>query len=257
MVLTEPPPPMPSTRRTCGSSSSSARPSALTRFPGIEASAEPPRTVKSSPETTTGRPSIAAVPNTKFEGRNSRRVPSSSYSPRPASMPISWKVAGSARRSMRSRTVSLPNWCWRATFSAPPICRASSSRRRSSSISGFQDINGGRRMSATEEKEREHRDHDQSRDDDRHQQRLVGRLLLRVERPLDADRGRDVAAIVVAPEHLGGRALQPLQLVEEAQTELVLDRGELALELGDVGEALFGARRDALEDQWIELRRHF
>ena len=54
IVLTEPPPPMPSTRRTWGSRSSSASPSAASRLAEIDASAEPPRTVKSSPDTTDG-----------------------------------------------------------------------------------------------------------------------------------------------------------------------------------------------------------
>src|SRR4051812_43520107 len=39
---------------------------------------------------------------------------------------------------MRSRTVSLPPSCWRLTFSGPPICRASASRRRNSSMSASQ-----------------------------------------------------------------------------------------------------------------------
>ena len=46
----------------------------------------------------------------------------------------------SSRRSTRSRTVSLPAACWRATRSGPPIWRASSSRRRSSSSSGCHVI---------------------------------------------------------------------------------------------------------------------
>ncbi len=75
IVFTEPPPPMPSTRRMCGRRSSSARPSARCRLPAIDASAEPPRTVKSSPERITGRPPISAVPSTKFDGVNARNSP--------------------------------------------------------------------------------------------------------------------------------------------------------------------------------------
>ena len=60
-------------------------------------------------------------------------------SPRPASAPVSWNVPSSNSRSIRSRTVSRPDACWRSTRSSPPIRRASSSRRRSSSSSGSQD----------------------------------------------------------------------------------------------------------------------
>jgi hypothetical protein len=45
---------------------------------------------------------------------------------------------GSARNATRSRTVSLPIPRWRATRSSPPICSASRSRARSSSIWLFQ-----------------------------------------------------------------------------------------------------------------------
>ena len=46
------------------------------RFAPIDASADPPRTVKSSPDTMTGRPSTAAAPNTKFDGVNAISSPS-------------------------------------------------------------------------------------------------------------------------------------------------------------------------------------
>src|SRR4051794_2324865 len=52
--------------------------------------------------------------------------------------PVSWKLPGSNRRSIRSRTVSRPLARWRSTRSSPPMRRASSSRRRSSSSSGSQ-----------------------------------------------------------------------------------------------------------------------
>ena len=68
MVLTEPPPPEPSMMRTIGSRSSCAMRSAWMAFSGIVASAEPPRTVKSSPLTTTGRPSIMARPEMRLAG---------------------------------------------------------------------------------------------------------------------------------------------------------------------------------------------
>ena len=54
-------------------------PSARFRFSGNVASAEPPRTVKSSPEIMTGRPSMRAKPKIKLDGVNDRRFPSSSY----------------------------------------------------------------------------------------------------------------------------------------------------------------------------------
>ena len=53
-------------------------------------------------------------------------------------LPISWNVSASSMRSMRSRTVSRPPACWRATRSAPPISRASAWRWRSSASSGSQ-----------------------------------------------------------------------------------------------------------------------
>src|SRR5437763_4971641 len=102
------------------------------------ASAAPPRTVKSSPQTTTWRPSMRPVPATRLAGVKHSREPSVAYCPTPASAPISSKVPGSSRRSMRSRTVMRPASCWRRTRSSPPIRRANSSRRRSSSSSGRQ-----------------------------------------------------------------------------------------------------------------------
>ena len=68
MVFTEPPPPEPSMTRMIGSRKSCAISSAISGFAEIEASAEPPRTVKSSPTTTTVRPSILPRPNTQFAG---------------------------------------------------------------------------------------------------------------------------------------------------------------------------------------------
>ena len=78
IVLTEPPPPMPSIRRMWGSFSVRASDSEALRFSGRAASADPPRTVKSSPETTAGRPSTSPSPNTKFDGIRSIRLSSSS-----------------------------------------------------------------------------------------------------------------------------------------------------------------------------------
>ena len=112
----------------------------ITCFCRIEASAAPPRTVKSSPPTTTGRPSMRPRPSTKFAGWNDSISPFAPYCARPASAPISWKLSGSSSAAIRSRTVSRPASCWRLTLSGPPIWRASASRRRNSSMSLSQPI---------------------------------------------------------------------------------------------------------------------
>src|SRR5262249_45810600 len=130
----------PSMMRMIGRRKSCAISSAIRGFAEIEASAEPPRTVKSSPTTTTVRPSILARPNTQFAGVSSLSSPCPSYSPIPETAPISWKLLGSTSASMRSRTVSRPWSRCRLTFSTPPISRANASRRASSSSSAFQFI---------------------------------------------------------------------------------------------------------------------
>src|SRR5690242_1412460 len=140
IVFTDPPPPEPSMMRMIGRRKSCAISSAIKGFAEIEASAEPPRTVKSSPTTTTGRPSTLARPNTQFAGVRCFSSPCSSYSPMPETAPISWKESASTNLSMRSRTVSRPWSRCRLTFSTPPISRANASRRASSSSSGFQII---------------------------------------------------------------------------------------------------------------------
>src|SRR5262249_52961766 len=66
IVFPEPPPPEPSITRINGMRNSHAISSAIRRLPGIEASADPPRTVKSSATTTTGRPSTRPRPTTQF-----------------------------------------------------------------------------------------------------------------------------------------------------------------------------------------------
>src|ERR1700758_2067301 len=140
MVFTEPPPPEPSMMRMIGKRKSCAISSAISGFALIDASVEPPRTVKSSPTTTTVRPSTLARPNTQLAGVSCLSSPCSSYSPMPETAPISWKVLASTILSMRSRTVSRPWSRCRLTFSTPPISRANASRRASSSSSGFQII---------------------------------------------------------------------------------------------------------------------
>src|SRR5215467_5183847 len=140
IVFTEPPPPEPSMMRMIGRRKSCAISSAINGFAEIEASAEPPRTVKSSPTTTMVRPSTLPRPNTQFAGVRCLSSPLSSYSPIPEIAPISWKLSGSTSFSMRSRTVSRPWSRCRLTFSTPPISRANASRRASSSSSGFQII---------------------------------------------------------------------------------------------------------------------
>src|SRR5471030_173527 len=107
-------------------------------FSRIVASAEPPRTVKSSPVTAMCLPSILALPITALAGVSSTRSFLPSYCALPETLPISRKEPLSTSRSMRSRTVSRPPSCWRFTLSAPPIRRFISWRRRSSSISGCQ-----------------------------------------------------------------------------------------------------------------------
>ena len=145
MVLTEPPPPEPSTMRMSGRRSALAICSHWKCFSLIVASAEPPRTVKSSPPITTGRPSTRARPKTKFEGTRSARSLLPSYSARPAILPISWKLPGSAISATRSRMFSRPPSFWRRTRSGPPSSSARASRRRSSSSSRCQDIAGSRK----------------------------------------------------------------------------------------------------------------
>ena len=68
MVLTEPPPPEPSISRMIGMRNCAAICSDIFGLPLIEASAEPPRKVKSSPAITTGRPSTVPRPNTQLAG---------------------------------------------------------------------------------------------------------------------------------------------------------------------------------------------
>src|SRR3990167_1472634 len=140
MVFTEPPPPEPSIIRTTGTRYWLAYRSMKLDFSLIVASAEPPRTVKSSPVTATGRPSILPRPITALAGVRSTRSLAWSYSALPAMLPSSRKESLSSSRSMRSRTVSRPPSCWRFTLSAPPMRFVISWRRRSSSISGCQLI---------------------------------------------------------------------------------------------------------------------
>src|SRR3954463_2308638 len=140
MVFTEPPPPEPSITRTIGNRKSCAISSAISGFAEIDASAEPPRTVKSSPTTTTVRPSILPRPNTQLAGIRLVSSPCSSYSPTPEIAPTSWKVFSSTSLSMRSRTVCRPWSRCRLTLLTPPISRANASRRARSSSSGFQFI---------------------------------------------------------------------------------------------------------------------
>lgn len=75
--------------RTIGRRKSCAISSAISGFAEIDASAEPPRTVKSSPTTTTVRPSTRARPNTQFAGVSFCSSPLESYSPMPETAPIS------------------------------------------------------------------------------------------------------------------------------------------------------------------------
>ena len=69
--FTLPPPPVPSIIRTIGMPYSLAICSAISILPAMEASDAPPRTVKSSPRITAGRPFSVPRPNTIVAGRNS------------------------------------------------------------------------------------------------------------------------------------------------------------------------------------------
>ena len=93
-VLTLPPPPVPSTRRTSGSRRSWAARSAQTIFCQIAASAAPPRTVKSSACSTARRPSSVARPTRQLAGVKPASSSASSYAPTPASTPVSCQVPG-------------------------------------------------------------------------------------------------------------------------------------------------------------------
>ena len=68
MVLTDPPPPEPSISRMIGMRNWVAISSDILGLPLMEASADPPRRVKSSPAMTTGRPSTVPRPNTQLPG---------------------------------------------------------------------------------------------------------------------------------------------------------------------------------------------
>jgi hypothetical protein len=78
IVLTDPPPPEPSISRMSGMRNWVAISSDILGLPLIEASAEPPRRVKSSPATTTGRPSMVPRPNTQLAGVKATMLPLSS-----------------------------------------------------------------------------------------------------------------------------------------------------------------------------------
>ncbi len=78
MVLTDPPPPEPSIRRMIGMRNWVAISSDILGLPLMEASADPPRRVKSSPATTTGRPSTVPRPNTQLPGVKAVMLPCSS-----------------------------------------------------------------------------------------------------------------------------------------------------------------------------------
>lgn len=75
--LTLPPPPVPSTSRTIGIRHSAAIFSAQTIFSQIDASAAPPRTVKSSPWTAARRPAMRPCPTTVLAGKKPVSSPSS------------------------------------------------------------------------------------------------------------------------------------------------------------------------------------
>src|SRR5690606_4041003 len=116
--------------------------STWTSFSRMPASLAPPRTVKSSPAITTRRPLTRPRPVTRLAGCMLTILPSASYSTLPVTEPTSSNVPASSILSIRSRTVSLPAPTCRATFSGPPISRASCLRFLSSSTSFSQLIIG-------------------------------------------------------------------------------------------------------------------
>ena len=103
---------------------------------------EPPKTVKSWAKTKTCRPSTRPWPmTTPSPGIFWRSIPKSALR-WVLNLSSSTKVPGSRKRSMRSRAVSLPASCCRATRSSPPPRSAawfieSSSARRGSGSTGF------------------------------------------------------------------------------------------------------------------------
>ena len=127
---------MPSTRRTCGRRSSSASPSARWRLPAIDASAEPPRTVKSSPERMTGRPPI--VRGTEHEVRR-RECAQLAVRRRTRRRRPTCRFRESCRHRRSRRSARESSVC--RIRAGARLCRgrpsraASASRRRSSSIS--------------------------------------------------------------------------------------------------------------------------
>src|SRR3954447_2735887 len=118
--------PAPSLSPTIGAPTDSARSITLWIFSANTSPSAPPNTVKSWLNTKTLRPSTVPQP-----------VTTPSVSGRAASMPKPWarcrasmssstKESGSSSRSMRSRAVSFPRWCWRATAASLPACSACS-----------------------------------------------------------------------------------------------------------------------------------
>src|SRR5262245_23795759 len=85
---------------------------------------------------------MRARPQTMLAGVMPVSLPSTSYSGKPATEPISSNEPASTSPATRSRTVSLPWPLWRATLSGPPSSKAIQRRRCSSSSSGFQVILG-------------------------------------------------------------------------------------------------------------------
>src|SRR5947207_994424 len=89
----------------------------------MEASLAPPRTVKSSPPTTTRRPSMRPVPITKFAGRMEASV-SPSYFATPARAPVS------SNESPTSVGARPPTHAYSTTTSRRPSRRVRAGRRR-------------------------------------------------------------------------------------------------------------------------------
>src|SRR6266850_415988 len=97
------------------------------------------------------RPSILPKPVMTPSAGVSRPARSGAIPAWVACTPISVKVSLSNSRSMRSRAVSLPAACCRATASSPPICRAFARRRARSSAWSFIPMRSARLAGAQED----------------------------------------------------------------------------------------------------------
>ncbi len=131
--------PPPSLKPTTGTPHLSAVASISTIFAAWRSPTAPPPTVKSCEKEKTARPATSPLPVTTPSAGNSR--PASSGQRCFTHSPNSTKESSSKSSASRSRAVSLPCSCWRATRSSPPppwrcTRRASRSSKRRLDIIG-------------------------------------------------------------------------------------------------------------------------